>query len=375
MSVAVVGAFPSHEVDMISLALSRSQVRGVFHDNAEVAKATLPHGDAPQCLFLKTDDEAASQFIAWMRGDPKLFSVPVIAVVNYISQRSYVDAHHWGADDVICAGDVGSYTRRAAAVAELDPTVGAKPVQGRAIVAHRDRGRRQVLGRGLRQMGFDVSFAALGEELRTIATHAPVPQIVVAGSSIADGKILDVVNGIRESVHEQDLPFVLLTAPDQLARLTALGAQTTGIEVASESAPPDDLMFLANELLSARTAEVRQSPRYLHGTLCGFRTAGEIRPVYGYTYNISREGIYVRTFDPPPNADRVWVEMMPPGRDRALHLRADVVWRRPPSGGVGGATPAGFGVRLNEAACPPEDLVEYHVAYDELRANRHTALP
>jgi len=156
------------------------------------------------------------------------------------------------------------------------------------------------------------------------------------------------------------LPAVLLTEgdhgdPEAPPRFTSL----------REDAPPDDLLFVVNELLRPRALlESRASARLLYTARCGFRVEGTFESSFGLTYNISREGLYVRTFDSPPNTSRVWVELRPPSHSGVCHLRGEVVWTRTLSTGARGAAPAGFGVRLDLERCSPEDRRAYLSAYD-----------
>jgi hypothetical protein len=135
--------------------------------------------------------------------------------------------------------------------------------------------------------------------------------------------------------------------------------------VASESAPLDNLLFLANEVTRAGFSEMRRSPRMLFSSLATFRNAGDMVPVHGLVYNISKNGLYVRSLDPPPRESPIWLEMRPPKSKEAVHLRATVMWVLR----VGSAAlpaPPGFGVRIEAGQCPPEDLARYELSYDKM---------
>jgi hypothetical protein len=86
----------------------------------------------------------------------------------------------------------------------------------------------------------------------------------------------------------------------------------------------------------------------------------------GLTYNVSREGLYVRTFDVPSNKGIAWLELRPPGSSKAVHLRGDIMWTRTLATGARGAAPPGFGIRLAPEQCPPNDNHAYTERYDLL---------
>jgi hypothetical protein len=114
--------------------------------------------------------------------------------------------------------------------------------------------------------------------------------------------------------------------------------------------------------------ENRASPRLLYGTLVSFRRQGEMIPSFGLCSNVSAEGFYVRTLDPPEPGTPVWLELRPPGSRNVVHLRANAVWRqRYVRSGVALSLP-GFGARLDVDRCPEADLTAYARGYANLRA-------
>ena len=89
---------------------------------------------------------------------------------------------------------------------------------------------------------------------------------------------------------------------------------------------PENLLFASNELL-AESDHSRESPRMLYATVVDFRPAGEASDEFGFCYNVSRGGLYVRTLA-PPEEDAVWLEMRPPRTKKCVRLEGRVAWRR-----------------------------------------------
>ena len=370
MTAIIVGAFQTEEAEPIRRALVRGQAQPVFFETSDQAQEALarPETPATQLLFVRADMHDVDAFVAWTRTQARLFAVPVVGVVVNASDREFADAHAFGADDVVLVTDTGGFTRRAAAVESFDPQVRPPAGQGRAVIGHPDRARRLLLGRGLRQAGFDVAFAENADELLTVAKSGAPPRIVVANGELSPGN-LSVIESVRMALSEPKLPVVMLQEPAVKQALLQKSIELGHVELSNEDAPPDDLVFLANELLRPDLQSVRSSSRLLYGSLCGFRPAGELRPVFGFTYNISREGVYVRTLDAPQNGERGWLELVPPAAMRAIHLRATVVWRGTQNAG----SPPGFAMRIDEAATPPEDLRAYREGYEMLLGEKRGA--
>lgn len=323
----------------------------------------------PKCMVVDSDLDHIDALIAWIRGDGRWFSLPVVLQVPAATDPVFVQAHQLGADDVLVAGDAGGLTRRLANLAAFDPRARPPLTQGRAIIAQHDEQRRRVLGRIMRQAGFDVAFAAHGEELAQVAGQGDAPALLVGSDALAGGDVLGAVEAARTATGCPELPAVILSTGGDSRELRDRADAMAAVAVTDAAAPADNLLFLANELMRPGVRDVRASTRLLYGTLCGFRAAGSLQPIYGLTYNISREGLYVRTLDPPAPGSVLWFEMRPPHATEAVHLRGKVVWARGMDS-PGGAAPPGFGMRIDDASCPSGDLEAYRDGYRALQGAR-----
>jgi CheY-like chemotaxis protein len=360
MTVLVVGQRLGERQRSVREALERASVEGVFVPSLQLLGEELDV-DATRCVLADTPAEVR-EIARMMRSNASLFGVPLIAMTEHVSDRVMLELHAIGADDVVAFHDLGGLTRRLAALASFDPRARTALFQGSCLLAHADPHRRSLFGRVLRQAGFDVSFAATMPEALAVAERSPPKVLVVSNSLPPDGGRRALANLAEHWVGE--MPAVLLTSGRQSGSLSPHSWTTV-----AEEAPPDDLLFVVNELLRPRELlESRASRRVLYATLCSFRAAGELEGRTGLTYNISREGLYVRTFDAPPNKGQVWLELRPAGAARAVHIRGEIVWTRTLSTGARGAAPPGFGVRLSPEQCPPEDRTVYIDHYDRMLA-------
>jgi hypothetical protein len=127
-----------------------------------------------------------------------------------------------------------------------------------------------------------------------------------------------------------------------------------------------ELLFFAEEALRGAPSEDQRASRRLHfATLCGFRTAGSMESSYGLTHNLSREGLFVRTLNPPKAGSEIWFELRT-FDGITVHLRGTTMWRRLACSTGGGTTPPGFGAKIDAARCPPTDLAAYEAGYANL---------
>jgi len=125
--------------------------------------------------------------------------------------------------------------------------------------------------------------------------------------------------------------------------------QTLAGEPCDSYAPPENIVFLANELGRGTADDQRSSRRLLYGTMVAFRCAGRDADDYGLSYNVSEGGLYVRSLAPPVE-DTVWLELRPPRTERLVRLEARVCWRRGYGGSAMATVPPGFGLEISDGS-------------------------
>ncbi|MET0341673.1 MAG: hypothetical protein ABW252_11780 [Polyangiales bacterium] len=360
MTVLLVGQRLGDRQRSVGEAIERASEDVVYIPAVQLMREAM-ESHSIRCVLADSPNELRD-ITRILRSSARCFSVPLIALVDHLSDRVLLEMHANGADDAVLLHSLGGLTRRLAALASFNPEARTALFQGSCLLAHADLHRRQVFGRVLRQAGFDVSFAGTMAEALQVAERSPPKVLVVSNDLPPDGGRA----ALSKLAHDWvgDMPAVLLAAGHQRASLSA-HAWT----VVPEEAPPDDLLFVVNELLRPRELlESRASRRLLYATLCSFRAQGELEARIGLTYNISREGLYVRTFDAPPTKGQAWLELRPPGAARACHVRGAIMWNRGLATGARGAAPPGFGVRLTSELCPPEDNQIFVEQYDRMLA-------
>lgn len=354
----VVGQSPASPRESFAFAASRAGTRLVFaRDHAEATRWLDNPTREASCIFV-SKAELLEPISTWVRDRARFFSVAVVALVTHPSDNTFRAAYAAGADDALVHGDLGGITRR---LANLESRPKQRPPvnQGLAAIAFPDIARRRVLGRTLRQAGFDVGYAASMDELRALSESATPPTLLVTHPGFPPDGGHAAIEAVREILGKPRLAGLVMPATDE----EAAGARTeTGTEEAGR------LLFFAEEAMRADARDMRASTRMLHYGMCAFREAGSLFPTFGLTHNISRQGLYVRTMDPPRPGSDLWFEMRAPELEVTVHLRGKVVWRREPKV-MGGTAPPGFGLRIDAEACPQGDLKAYESGYEQLQLN------
>lgn len=309
------------------------------------------------CLLVDAfDDEIASR-LASMPHDARIATVPVLARVAHPAESAFLRAIRAGADDAIVRYDYGGLVRRITAAADAKFSTSAAATH--AIIADENPVQRALYGRALRRCGIQVTFASDATSAKEAITSAKaLDAVIICETLLGSGRRSH--GWVRDLRKNHTLPIVILQEPGDSDHYGGHRTERTGW--LPRNAPAENLLFVLNELFSSEAHNQRASARVLYTTLCSFRRANDLVPEYGVTYNISRDGIFVRTLSAPKLGEAVWLEMRPPGELRAVHLRGNVVWVRKP-GSTGAPAPPGFAVHLLPQQCPPNDLDRYRTCY------------
>ncbi|MBS2021157.1 MAG: hypothetical protein JST92_02020 [Deltaproteobacteria bacterium] len=355
MSVLIAGELSAGLQQQVSTMFDMGGLNCRVCPDFDAARDMLTEEDQPSAVLLHIDAPGARDFVRWMRRQSSLFGVPLLVTVDWPSPEEFQRASELGADDVLVDGDRVGILRRARVLSALDPAAATmEPKLGRCLVEHPDPVRRVGLGRVLMQAGFDARFVGSVEELIASARSAP-PAMVVLAETMTMPEAIQRVTKVRQATKKPDLPCVVTLSREDVARAATLRERLPAMALLREGASSSDALFNVNQMM-VREAQrnERHSRRLLFETLCGFRELdAESQPSFSLSYNASRGGIYVRTYNLPPKGVRLELRLRPPQRAAALALVGRVAWMRPPGKGPG--TPVGFGVEFLQPDCAARD--------------------
>jgi DNA-binding response OmpR family regulator/Tfp pilus assembly protein PilZ len=357
----VVGVADPQHRDNFAVSAKEAGMEMVAVGSAEEAEGWLENHD-PVAIALDMMSEGAEKSCLGIRGIARLAQVPVIGLAPELNDLAFPEMYGWGGDDVIRASSPLDMVPRLRGLA-TDPSLQPPPGKGGAVVVDADRRRRALFARVLRNAGYDVRFAVKPEEAYGEQLGEGV-KLVIADAEIGDDGGVELARRIRET---NEVPIVIASAPKKMAVYRAAAAGIPKVAITDGFAPPENLLFVANELGRSGATDGRASARLLYGTVVAFRMAGRDQDAFGCTYNISAGGLYVRTLAPLDKGQDVWLELIPPRSDRRVRLEGKVVWRRR-FGPIESATvPPGFGVQITDAT--KGDMTRYEDGYTAFAAD------
>ncbi len=296
----------------------------------------------------------AEQFCKRARGTERLRSVPVIGMSRHPNELGFARVFAWGADDLVPLGARMPLERRLQVLRDTAPpdTTGF----GQAVVAEATTQRRALVGRVLSHAGYDVKFAVDRGAVELYASQAET-RLVVISAALGDPRRI-----IENAARAGALPTWIVTVE---ARSTQrLAASLTGLDrvaVTSTAGAPEDVLFLANELVFSKGPR-RREWRALYATPVAFRAQGGDADEYGFSYDASPSGLYVRSLLPCPTED-VEVELRLPNRDERVRLLGKVARRFAFGSGAIASAPPGFSVKLRG---PEAELARWTKTCSEL---------
>ncbi|NMC72737.1 MAG: hypothetical protein GYA57_22160 [Myxococcales bacterium] len=335
---------------------------------AEAARASSA-GDA--ALVADASLANLADVVALVRGSDRTETLPLVVVVRDPMRDPLERTFRLGIDDYVVESAVHQLRERAIALLRGDPWAGMRAPRGRLVLADPDRGRRQAVARVLRAWGFDFAFAADAEELAEQLRRDPPPRLAIAAADLPpDGAAaaLPRLRGVRPGV---EIPWLLLADAERLPEVQDLARAYGPASVFDRSGPPENIIFLVNDLLQARGAEARRSPRLLHGGPVSFWTEGSAETFWAYSYNINRTGLYVRTLAPPPLDTVLQVRFRPPFGEGLVAAEAQVMWRKEYGTQSGPLHPPGIGIQFTRV--PLADAAAHAAGYDALLAEHERA--
>lgn len=315
----------------------------------------------PRAILLSPSLPNPSEVCLAVRMHAGFSLVPIIWLQDDLDDLVFGDAFGVGGDDAVRLENHDGVIRRLKMLPEPREDGGGSGGRGVALIGEGDDHRRIVLARLFRNAGFDVSFAANVEELSDRIRSEELV-LVVADLELSGGETLACFSRVRTDGSK--IPWVLATPPKKLRETSDALKGEDRAWVWDSYAPPENVLYAANEALRGSFAEQRASPRLLYGTAVAFRQAGRDRDDVGFVHNVSGEGLFIRTLAPLGAGEDAWLEFKPPRTDRRVRLEAKVVWRKQ-YGRVSEATvPPGFGVQISGGS--RSDMKRYRDGYRAL---------
>jgi DNA-binding response OmpR family regulator len=298
----------------------------------------------PHSLLLDGANDSLERSCLEVRAQVRHALVPIIGLAPDVNELAFAEMFSCGGDDVVGLRDNPALTARLRRLPAMPCERPAVTAEKSALISASDRNRRIVLARVIGNAGYTIRFAVDLAETERCARETN-PRLVVIDTEL-DGVEELVTKGAPRNANTL---WIVSTAPRHMRQCHAWLRPLANATVTDSFAPPENIVFLANELGRGKGNDQRASRRLLYGTMVAFRCAGRDEDDYGLSYNVSAGGLYVRSLAPPVE-DRVWLELRPPRTERLVRLEGRVCWRRGYGPSAMATVPPGFGIEISDGS-------------------------
>lgn len=322
---------------ILSAIAAASRLELVTCNKVEAAVAWLDAHD-PRVVVFDAALVRAEKLCAKVRSKKSLSAVPLIALTSDTNDTLVERLYSLGADDVMTSTLGPGFVSR---LRTLPDRLAQPPERGLCIVGDSDRERCNVVARVLGNAGYDVK-AAHDPVSLAFYTKSRMPRLVVASATLGPPRSF-ITEARRRGC---TAPWIVTATRRDLVKVAGGLAGLERVSVVNTAGAPETVLFVSNEMMRGQLPPSRVEERQLYNTLVRFRSAREETDELGFSYNISENGMFVRTLAAPEH-DTVWLEVRPPRSREWVRLEGRVAWRRPYVPTAAQLGPPGFGISIS----------------------------
>lgn len=296
-----------------------------------------------------------------LRADPGLRDIPVVMLTGADSPAEVMQSWRAGADDFL--PKPVRLTQLRAKVDSVRAGKGGTPAklnQAQSLLLVDDsRFFRSLLGGGLEHSGFKLLYAASGQEAldqldrNSERVSAALIDMVMPGLSG-----LDLLKALRKHVRFLDRPALLMTAgevqPSWVDEAKSLGASC----LSKKTMPVEAIIAEVRNLFSPELAQLRAAERVPFFSVVHYRAAGAADGEWqsGFAYNVSTQGIFVRTLSALPRGTALELQVKI-GVRMNEGTRGEVVWANGYGPRSSFSAPIGMGIRFVKLSADDQEAV------------------
>jgi hypothetical protein len=333
-----------------------------FFESPTSLAADLEH-QLPVGLLVAVDCEGALEVMTHLRGNVRYAATPLLGITDERTDVAFSTFYDRGGDDILSGRSLRALVGRLRPLIEQGRAPAQARTPGFVVVATSDLRWRNVVVRTLSNVGIETRIVGNGPDAVQAASRTAL--FVVASDDLLPEGAATALAQARE--RGSSVPWLIAAPHRRASALRALLSAHTKAIVIDVFAPPDNLLFTANELRRPPLDDQRASVRVLFGTNVAFRIAGGPADDVGFTYNVSSGGVFVRTLAPLDAGHEVWLELSPPTAERMTRIVGRVAWRRSFGPNETATVPPGFGIQLTGGL--PDDLERWEAGTRTLVAD------
>jgi len=299
-----------------------------------------------------------------IRDDEDLSGMPVIGFVKDQNSEDLKKAFEIGLDDFVAHATIQSFSRKLSALLQEKDWDAVRAPSGTALLASSDRIERISWARILRRIGFDVHFASDQEEFSAGMDGSRSFRIVISNEELWTQKLGE---KMQQAFSKEDVSVSPMIILHNGSGVSGAAASLTGhpkVAAFNKKHPAENANHVINRLMAPPQSELRRSPRLNYSVPVSYRIGDSAEDLLGYSWNINKTGIFIRTLNPAPAGSALTMEFRPPSGRGTVIVEGQSVWCQRLGLKRMMFSPSGMGVVFTKV--PLADSAALEAGYNEL---------
>jgi CheY-like chemotaxis protein len=315
--------------------------------------------EPPDLLVMSMETLEMLDFQIMVGSDPQFDKVALLVGVRDVFQTTLRKMLETCATDFFLIPQPYHLKRLVMAILSKNPWKEVPVSIGKVLLSDTNLERRIALARSLRIAKFDVSFAESAEDLRAKISSEHTFRIILSSMNIGMEDAIAIFRRAYENPEQKRVPWLIYETHELLANVKS-DAPKELVRIGSELSP-ETIAFHVQSILSTPLRELRRSERlpYFTPVKCTIERINE--EIWGYSTDISEDGIYIRTLVPPPPDTMLTITFKAPTAEGMAQMGARVAWRKEYGDAGSPSKPPGFGVQIARISVP--DRAAIHAGY------------
>lgn len=317
--------------------------------------------DPPDIMVMSLEALEMLDFQIMVGSDSQFDDMAILLGVRDVFSPRLRNILETCAMDYFLASQPYHLKRLAMAVMATNPWSEVPTISGKLLLADGNLERRIAIARSLRIAKFDVEFAQSPDDLREKIVREHNYRMILSSLNIGVEDAIAIFRNVFEKADTKKVPWLIYETNNILANVK--GDSPKELVKIGGDLSPETISFHVQSILSTPLKELRKSERLPFFTPVKFIIERIREEIWGFSTDISENGIYIRTLIPPPPDTMLTISFKAPTAEGMVQVGARVAWRKEYGDKSCPSKLPGFGIQFARVAAPDEAAIlsGYHI--------------